>query len=61
MTAIGHLIGYLVGSLNLKNFLGTAFGGTQFKQLTVISALALIAAVGLTCWAVTEKVLVSDG
>ncbi|KAI9721373.1 MAG: hypothetical protein M1828_005233 [Chrysothrix sp. TS-e1954] len=61
MTAIGHLIGYLIGSLNLKTILGTSLGSTQFKQLTVISAFALIGAVSLTCWAVTEKVLISDG
>ena len=61
MTATGHLIGYVVGSLDLKSMLGSSFGGTQFKQLTVISALALVGAVSVTCWAVTEKILISDG
>ena len=41
--------------------LGPTFGGdTQFKKLTLIAALGLIFAVGVTSWAVTERVLISS-
>lgn len=59
--ASGHLLGYAIGSLDLKNIFGTILGDTQFKQLTNICAFSLVAAVGLTSWAVTERVLISDG
>ena len=61
MVAIGHLIGYGVGALDLGSIFGTFLGDSQFKQLCVIAALALIGAIGVTCWATTERVLVSDG
>lgn len=60
MVAIGHLVGYAIGALDLGRVFGTLIGDTQFKQLCVIAAAALILAVGLTCWAVQEKVLVLD-
>ncbi|KAF1346736.1 sucrose transport protein [Delphinella strobiligena] len=58
MVAIGHLVGYGIGALDLGRVFGTLIGDTQFKQLCVIAAAALILAVGLTCWAVQERVLV---
>jgi solute carrier family 45 protein 1/2/4 len=61
MVAVGHLIGYGAGALNLSQIFGTLIGDTQFKQLTVIAALALIFAVGVTCWAVDERILVAKG
>jgi solute carrier family 45 protein 1/2/4 len=36
-------------------------GDTQFKQLTGVAALTLCLAVGVTSWAVTERVRVLDG
>ena len=61
MVAVGHLIVYGAGSLNLESIFGKALGETQFKKLTVIAALTLLSAVGITCWAVTERVRISDG
>ena len=59
MVAIGHLVGYGAGCLDLIKLLGTSLGSTQFKQLTVIAAAALLFAVGVTSWAVEERVLVT--
>jgi hypothetical protein len=59
--AVGHLVGYGAGALDLSSIFGTLIGDTQFKQLTVIAALALMIAVGVTCWAVEERVLVATG
>lgn len=59
MIAVGHLIGYGAGTINLPNVFGTFLGDSQFKQLTVIAAASLAFAVGVTSWAVEERVLVS--
>jgi len=56
---MGHLIGYIVGTIDLVEMFGTTFGDTQFKKLTVIAAVALLLAVAVTSWAVTERVLIS--
>ena len=61
MVAVGHLVGYGAGALDLGLIFGTLIGDTQFKQLTVIAAVALIVAIGVTCWAVEERVLVARG
>jgi len=61
MGAIGHLIGYGAGALDLGFIFGTLIGDTQFKQLIVIATITLIAAIGVTCWSTTERVLLSDG
>ncbi|KAI5285413.1 hypothetical protein KEM52_002453, partial [Ascosphaera acerosa] len=58
MAAIGHLVGYGIGAVDMVAVFGPALGATQFKQLCVISAASLVGCVGLTCWAVTERVLV---
>ena len=57
MVAVGSLIGYAVGAIDLATVFGTTLGNTQFKQLIITSALALIACVSLTCWAVHEPAL----
>ena len=61
MVAIGHLCGYAAGAMDLKWIFGPLLGDTQFKQLILISALALILCVGICCWAVSERVLLSTG
>ncbi|PSK56570.1 proteinral alpha-glucoside permease [Elsinoe australis] len=61
MVAVGHLVGYGIGAMDLSLIFGKIIGDTQFKQLTVIAAFALMLAVGVTSWAVTERVLISDG
>lgn len=58
MAAIGHLVGYAIGSVDMVKIFGTTLGETQFKQLCIISALSLLGCIGITCWAVTERVLV---
>lgn len=59
MVAIGHLVGYAIGSVDTVKIFGTAFGDTQFKQMTVIAALSLIISTSVTSYAVRERVLVS--
>ncbi|KAL4897703.1 hypothetical protein BDV59DRAFT_48841 [Aspergillus ambiguus] len=65
MSAIGQLIGYVIGSIDTVSIFGTSIGDTQFKQMTVISAMSLLGAVLITSWAVKERVLItardSDG
>ena len=60
MVAVGHLIGYGAGTLDLVKVLGPFLGDSQFKQLTIIAAAFFIFAVGLTSWAVQERVLISS-
>ena len=58
MSTIGHGIAYATGAIDLPSLLGTYFGDTQFKQLTIAAAVGIIATCTITCWAVTERVLV---
>lgn len=60
MIAIGHLIGYGAGTIDLVKVLGPTLGDSQFKQLTLIAAVFFILAVGLTSWAVEERILISS-
>jgi len=59
MVSVGHLAGYAIGTLDLVQLFGTSFGDTQFKKLTLFAAFSLLFTVGVTSWAVTERVLVS--
>ena len=59
MGAVGHLIGFAIGTVDLHSLWGGWLGATQFKQLCVISAAVLLGTCGLTSWAVTERVLLS--
>ena len=59
MGAVGHLIGYGIGTVDLRSIWGDWMGDSQFKQLCVIAAVALIGTCGLTSWAVTERILLS--
>jgi len=61
MVAVGSLIGYGAGAIDLRSVFGPMLGDTQFKQLTAVAAMTLCIAVGITSWAVTERVLVSHG
>ncbi len=60
MSAIGHLIGYAIGTLNLRALWGDRLGDTQFKQLCAIAGLALIIACAVTSYAVNERVLLNS-
>jgi solute carrier family 45, member 1/2/4 len=55
MAAAGHVIGYLIGSLDLATILGPRFGGSQFKIMIFIAIVALLFAIGVTCYAVSER------
>lgn len=59
MGSLGHIVGYGMGAVDLPGTFGTWLGDTQFKQLTLIAALGILFTSFLTCWAVTERVLVS--
>jgi len=59
LAALGHVIGYASGSLDLVAIFGTSLGDTQFKKLTIVAATTMLFTSGLSCWAVTERVLVS--
>ncbi|KKZ62228.1 hypothetical protein EMCG_03290 [[Emmonsia] crescens] len=48
MTAVGHLAGYAIGSVDMLGIFGHALGDTQFKQMTVIAAIFLILSVSVT-------------
>lgn len=62
MSGLGSILVYGVGALDLNKVLGaTLFGDSQFKKVCVIAALAIGIAQGATCWAVKERVFVSDG
>jgi solute carrier family 45 protein 1/2/4 len=59
MSSAGHLVGYGAGTVDLVKVFGTMFGDSQFKQMTVIAATGLLVTVGVTCYAVEERVLIS--
>lgn len=61
MVAVGSLLGYGAGAIDLGKVFGSLLGDSQFKQLTVVAALSLCLTVGITSWAVTERVLITDG
>ena len=60
MVAVGSLVGYAAGAIDLGNVFGPLLGDSQFKQLTVVAAFCLCVTVGITSWATTERVLVAD-
>ncbi|KAI0409741.1 major facilitator superfamily domain-containing protein [Xylaria palmicola] len=59
MSAIGHGIAFAAGAIDLPSVFGKTLGETQFKQLTVLAAFGLVGTCCITCWAVTERVLLS--
>ena len=62
MSACGHVVGYFIGTFDLVGVLPTWLGGdTQFKKMVVVSVSGLWLAVGITCWAVKERRLLSSG
>ncbi|KPM35617.1 hypothetical protein AK830_g10940 [Neonectria ditissima] len=60
LSAVGHVIGYGAGAIDLVGIFGTTLGDTQFKQLSVIATVAILSSTAVTCWAVTERVLVTS-
>lgn len=60
MSAIGHLLGYAAGAIDLPAIFGKALGATQFQQLCVIAVLFIVITNTVTCLTVTEKIQVKD-
>jgi hypothetical protein len=60
MVAVGNLLCYGAGAIDLELVFGTMLGDTQFKRLTIVAGMALGIAVGVTCYAVTERVRLAD-
>jgi solute carrier family 45 protein 1/2/4 len=52
-------MGYAIGSIDTVRIIGTIFGDTQFKQMTVFAALFLVGSVLVTSYAVKERVLIT--
>lgn len=48
-----------MGAIDLVQIFGPRLGDSQFKQLTIIAALGMLLTSAITCWAVTERVLLS--
>jgi solute carrier family 45, member 1/2/4 len=66
MSAFGHVVGYGVGSIDLVTLmerygLAAVGGRTQFQKMICVSILGLWGCVGVTCWGVSERRLVSTG
>jgi solute carrier family 45 protein 1/2/4 len=59
MNSLGHIIGYAMGAIDLVQLFGPRLGDSQFKQLTIIAAMGMLLTSAITCWAVTERVLIS--
>ncbi|SPO00925.1 related to sucrose transporter SUT1D [Cephalotrichum gorgonifer] len=57
LAASGNVLGYSIGSLDLVSMFGSTFGDTQFKKLALIAAFTILFTCGVTCWAVTERVI----
>ncbi|KAF8963838.1 hypothetical protein BGZ46_000882 [Entomortierella lignicola] len=57
LMGIGGIFGYFMGNVNLPQLI-PVFGDTQIKCLCIIACLFLISTVGLTCFAVTERVMI---
>jgi len=54
---LGGIFGYFMGNVNLPELI-PALGDTQIKGLCIVACLFLVFTVGLTCFAVTERVMV---
>ena len=60
MLGLGHILGYLAGTLDLMKFFGTALGTSQFKQVCVIASITMTLCITVTCYSVEERVLLSE-
>ena len=59
MIAVGSIATYVIGTIDLVRLFGF-LGNTQFKILTLIAAFIFFGTTATTCWAVQERVLVSE-
>ncbi|KAI5365233.1 Putative MFS transporter superfamily [Septoria linicola] len=61
MVGLGHILVFGFGALDLNYWLPPVFGDTQFKKVCAFAAFMMVLTFSVNCWAVTERVLVSDG
>lgn len=59
MLGLGHLLGYVAGTLDLLKYFGHFLGDSQFKQLCIIAGAAIVFSNGITSYCVQERVLLS--
>ena len=59
MLGLGHLLGYVAGTLDLLRYFGHYLGDSQFKQLCIIAGAAIVFSNGITSYCVQERVLLS--
>ncbi|KAL2756238.1 hypothetical protein ACRALDRAFT_1063769 [Sodiomyces alcalophilus JCM 7366] len=59
MGAFGNMLAYGAGAIDLVGLFGEWLGDTQFNQITLLASFFNIFSACVTCWAVTERVLVS--
>ena len=59
MLGLGHLLGYVAGTMDLLRYFGHFLGDSQFKQLCIIAGAAIVFSNGVTSYCVQERVLVS--
>ncbi|KKA30565.1 hypothetical protein TD95_001088, partial [Thielaviopsis punctulata] len=57
LAAIGHVVGYAAGAVDLVSIFGPRFGDTQFKQLVSMAIFFVLFSSSVSCWAVTERVM----
>lgn len=56
MTALGNVIGYLAGWLDLGSAKGLKWlGGGQFRKLAIVALLGMLLGVGTTCAGIAEQ------
>lgn len=57
MIAMGHLLGYFAGYVDLLSIFQGRIGDTQLKSFCIVSSLALLSTASITSFSVTERVL----
>ena len=57
MLAMGHLLGYFAGTLDLRKYAGDRLGSSQFKQICVIASATIVSCSAVTCFCVQERAL----
>jgi len=57
MASVGHIMGYGAGAIDLVKIFGPTLGDTQFKKLTLVASAGILFSSCVTCWAVTERIL----
>lgn len=56
MLGLGHMFGYLAGTVNLTKYTGNWLGDSQFKQVCVLASLVIVSCTAVTCFCVREGV-----